>query len=51
MDAAIATAIQHAAMHGRTMDETEAAQLIDEWRLRGLVRNISFHEYMDTAAE
>jgi hypothetical protein len=51
MDAAIATVIQHAARHGRTMDETEAAQLIDEWRLRGLVRNISFHEYMDTAAE
>ena len=33
------------------MDKTEAAQVIDEWRLRGIVRNISFQEYMDTAAE
>lgn len=47
MDEAIAVVIHHAAMQGRTMDEIDAAQMLDEWRLHGIVQNISLGEYLE----
>jgi hypothetical protein len=51
MEEAVATVVQHARMSGRTMDEDDAVRILDEWRLRGIVRNISLGDYLNIEAE